>query len=65
MNNIITVPSTIHPSFSADPPPERLPLLWQRREYLDAPACGSRTTSSNVLRGTTSGLDRGPDDGDW
>lgn len=42
-----------------------LPLLFARREYISFPALAGRLTTSVVISGTTSGLDRGPDDGDW
>jgi len=54
------------PAPAGVPTIDPVPLLWARREYIEAPACGSRVTTSSLhLKGTNGqGFDRGPDDGD-
>lgn len=42
-----------------------MPLLFTRREYLYGTEADTRVKTSQVIKGTKSGLDRGPDEGDW
>lgn len=42
-----------------------LPLLFARREYFFGAQADTRVKTSQVIKGTKSGLDRGPDEGDW
>lgn len=59
---VLTQASALRPAASHA---EAAPLLYVRREYLQGDMASTRTTCSKVLKGTTSGLDNGPDDGDW